>query len=121
MAPDLRPDIRTLREFWPFYVSQHLDRTCRRWHFAGTTNAILCTLGLLVTGRLWFIPLALVSSYGCAWIGHFVFEKNKPAAFQHPLWSLLCDFRMYAKMIAGTMGEELERARQAAGATSTSS
>ena len=64
--------------------------------------------------RWWFAPLALVSSYGCAWVGHFGFEKNKPAAFEHPFWSLLCDFRMYGKMIAGTMGAEIERATRIA-------
>ena len=112
MAPE---PIQSLAEFWPVYVSQHLHRTCRLFHFIGTTNAIACILALLLTRNPWFIPLALLSSYGCAWIGHFAFEKNRPAAFQHPLWSLLCDFRMYGKTITGTMGEELERAKSGAG------
>ena len=66
--------------------------------------------GLLVTHDLRFIPLALVASYGFAWIGHFVFEKNRPATFKYPLWSFAGDWIMYAKTWTGRMGPELERA-----------
>jgi hypothetical protein len=105
--------IGSFAEFWPFYVSQHLNPICRRWHFVATTNAILCTAALLVTWKWWLVPLALVSSYGSAWIGHFVFEKNKPAAFTWPIWSLIADCRMFGKMITGTMDAEVRRVKSA--------
>ena len=113
--------IQSFAEFWPFYVRQHVNPTCRRWHFVASTNAILCTAALLVTWRWWLVPLALVSSYGCAWIGHFVYEKNKPAAFTYPVWSLLGDFRMYGKMIAGTMDEEVRRVQSPGAAAASGS
>lgn len=101
--------IATFDEFWPFYVSQHLSTTCRAFHFAGTTCAIVFVLGFLVTWNWAFLPLGLVTSYGPAWIGHFVFEKNRPATFQYPLWSLAADFVMYGKMWTGQMEAEIAR------------
>lgn len=118
-APTAPQPPESFEEFWPFYVSQHLDPTNRALHFAGTTLA----LGCLAAAPL-VPPAALaapVAGYGLAWIGHFVFEKNKPATFGNPLWSLRGDFRMWRLMLTGKMGAELERGEQwlddAAGAT----
>ncbi|HLU67609.1 MAG TPA: DUF962 domain-containing protein [Kofleriaceae bacterium] len=97
-------------EFWPYYVSQHLDRVNRWLHFAGTSAAIGCLAAAPV-----FPPALLaapVAGYGMAWIGHFVFERNRPATFGHPLWSLRGDFKMWSLMLRGRMGPELEAARQ---------
>ena len=97
-------------EFWPFYVSQHANPTCRLLHFTGTA------LGMaMVAASPLFPPIALaapVVGYGFSWIGHFVFEQNKPATFQHPLWSLRGDFRMFRLMLAGQMAPEVTRAAQ---------
>ena len=89
------PSPSTFEEFWPYYVSQHLDSTCRRLHFVGTTAAIACVAVAPV------VPAALLAApvmgYGMAWIGHYVFEKNRPATFgspQHAVWSLRGDLRM---------------------------
>jgi hypothetical protein len=88
--------ISTLDEFWPFYLSQHLNRTNRRLHFVGTTVA----LALAVLAAALRSPRVLVAvpfaGYGFAWVGHFFFEKNRPATFRYPLLSLRADFRLYA-------------------------
>jgi hypothetical protein len=85
----------SFEEFYPFYLSQHSNRTCRRLHFVGTTLVILVFVYALLEARfslLWLMP---VFGYGCAWIGHYVFEKNRPATFKYPLYSLVGDFVMY--------------------------
>ena len=102
---------RTYEEFWPFYVSQHMNATCRALHFVGTTFVlILLAAAVLVTP--WWILAALLAGYGFAWIGHFAFEKNKPATFTYPLWSLRGDFRMYRLILLGRMQPELRRAAE---------
>ncbi len=86
-------------EFYPYYLSEHSDSTCRRLHFIGTTLVILILAITISKGAwlmLWALPLA---GYSFAWIGHFFFEKNRPATFQHPLYSLLGDFAMYRDML----------------------
>ncbi|GAA0754198.1 DUF962 domain-containing protein [Ideonella azotifigens] len=82
-------------EFYPFYLSEHSNRTCRQLHFIGSTLGLGCLYGLLMTGQLRWLFFGLLCGYGCAWIGHFVFEKNKPASFKRPLYSFIGDWRMY--------------------------
>jgi hypothetical protein len=88
-------------EFYPFYLSEHSDRTCRRLHFAGSTLALLCLVTLIVTRNPWWLLAGLVCGYGFAWIGHFVFEKNQPASFKQPLYSLMGDWKMYWQILTG--------------------
>lgn len=91
----------SFREFYPFYLSEHRNRLCRRLHFAGSTLVLITLAWLAVSGRWalwWLLPLF---GYGCAWIGHFFFEKNRPATFTHPLYSLVGDWVMYAGMLRG--------------------
>lgn len=91
----------SFREFYPYYLQEHSDSTCRRLHFAGTTLVIAVIIGVLLTGQwawLWSLP---VLGYGFAWVGHFFFEKNRPATFKHPLYSLAGDFVMYKDMWLG--------------------
>ena len=88
-------------EFYPYYLSEHSNSTCRRMHFIGTTLVIFIlalSIGKGAWLMLWTLPLA---GYSFAWVGHFFFEKNRPATFQHPLYSLLSDFVMYRDMILG--------------------
>jgi hypothetical protein len=99
----------TFESFWPFYVSQHSRSGTRFLHFVGTTLGLLLFASAVATARPFLIVWALVSAYGLAWIGHFFIEKNRPATFQYPLWSLRGDFRMYGLMWRGKMGEELVR------------
>jgi hypothetical protein len=90
---------RTFADFYPYYLSEHSDRTCRRLHFVGTALVIAIFLYALVTGRYMALLALPVIGYGFAWVGHFFFEKNKPATFQYPLYSLIGDFRMFGDIL----------------------
>ena len=93
--------IQSFAEFYPIYLGEHQDRTCRRLHFVGSTLSLCCLVALLVTGGIAFLLLALLCGYGFAWIGHFVFEKNRPASFSRPLYSFMGDWVMYKDIWAG--------------------
>ncbi len=93
--------IKTFAEFYPLYLREHGDRTCRRLHFVGSTLALSCLALLLVTGQAAFGLAALLCGYGFAWVGHFVFEKNKPASFKRPLYSFMGDWVMYKDFLTG--------------------
>lgn len=88
-------------EFYPFYLREHSHPTCRRLHFAGTTIGSLCLVMLLVTGNWWWLLAGLVAGYGFAWVGHFFFEKNKPATFKYPFYSFIGDYAMYRDIWLG--------------------
>ena len=94
---------KSMTEFYPFYLSQHSDKTCRRLHFVGTSLALAITIFALLTGRFWLIAVALVQGYAWAWIGHFFFEHNRPATFTHPFYSFLGDWRMWSDIIRGRL------------------
>ena len=91
----------TFAEFYPYYLSEHSNSTCRRLHFVGTSLVILIFAVALTVGSGWWLLTVPVAGYGVAWVGHFFFEKNRPATFQHPFYSLLGDFVMYRDMLAG--------------------
>ena len=98
----------TYKAFWPFYVSQHSHKVNRNLHFAGTTLVLVCFyLGCVASP--WFFAGMPLMGYGFAWVGHFLFERNRPATFTHPLWSLCADFQMFAFMCAGRMDREVRR------------
>jgi len=92
---------RSFAEFYPFYLGEHANRSCRRMHFVGSTLVLAVIALALSTGRAGWLWLAPLCGYGFAWIGHFVFEKNRPATFRHPLYSLLGDWVMYGQMWRG--------------------
>ncbi len=88
-------------QFYPYYLSEHSHRLCRRMHFIGSSLVIAIVLFTVVTAQwrgLWLVPLA---GYGFAWLGHYVYEKNRPATFRYPLYSLLGDWVMYGQMLRG--------------------
>jgi hypothetical protein len=95
--------LRSFAEFYPFYLREHSDRRCRRMHFIGSTLALVCLALLGATGNGWWLLVGLVAGYGCAWIGHFVFEKNRPASFSRPLYSFMGDWVMYRDMWLGRL------------------
>jgi hypothetical protein len=98
-APPAR--FTSFRAFYPFYLAEHRNRTCRRLHFVGSTLALLFIGLALARMNPWWLTGALVSGYGFAWIGHFFFEKNRPATFTYPLYSFLGDWVMYAQIWRG--------------------
>ena len=91
----------SFREFYPYYLNEHANRTCRRLHFIGTSLVVLCLVALALTRNAWWIGGAFVCGYGFAWIGHVFFEHNKPATFRHPVYSFIGDWMMYAQMLSG--------------------
>jgi hypothetical protein len=91
----------SFREFYPFYLTEHRNRTCRRLHFAGSTLALVCLVLLILTRNPWWLLAGLLCGYGCAWIGHFAFEKNRPASFKQPLYSFMGDWVMYRDIWTG--------------------
>ena len=90
-------------EFYPFYLGEHANRSCRRLHFAGTTLVIVALVALAVTRDPWWLLAALVCGYGFAWAGHFFFEHNRPATFRHPVYSFIGDWVMYRDMLTGRL------------------
>ena len=106
-------------EFWPFYLQEHAKSETRVLHYIGTALVIAIAVFAAATQR-WLLLLALpLAGYFFAWVAHFFVEKNKPATFTHPWWSLISDFRMFFLWVSGRLSPELEkagviRARQAA-------
>lgn len=90
-------------DFYPFYLSEHRHPVCRRLHFIGTLSVILMGLVVLVTAQWWLLVAMPVLGYGFAWAGHFFFEKNRPATFQYPLYSLWGDFVMFKDILTGRL------------------
>lgn len=100
-------DIKSFREFWPYYVGEHRRRSTRAWHFVGTTLALLL-LATAVAMRWWWALLAVpVCGYAFAWLSHLCLERNRPATFRYPLWSLAADFKMWALIASGRMSGEV--------------
>jgi len=145
------PRIQSLKEFWPYYLSEHRNPTSRALHFVGTTwffgtvagsfvlspvffppaflgmvgigalaarmerkkaavVPLLAMVGLTTAASPVLIPAGVVGAYTMAWVGHFRVEHNRPATFQYPVWSFLCDFRMWSHMARGRLwkGDPLE-------------
>ena len=86
-------------EFYTFYLSEHSNRTCRRLHFVGSSLALVCLAMLVLTGKPQYFVYGLLCGYGCAWVGHFGFEKNKPASFKQPLYSFMGDWLMWWQIL----------------------
>lgn len=102
--------ITTYEDFWPYYLREHAKPATRGWHYVGTAIAIGVLIAVIVTGQWLLLPLVLVSGYFFAWLSHGFIEKNKPATFTYPLWSLISDFRMLYCFVTGQMKDELDKA-----------
>lgn len=94
----------SFKEFYPFYLSEHSHPVCRRLHYIGSSLVLLLIGYIFFSGNLHFLWLLPLIGYGFAWIGHFVFEKNKPATFKYPLYSFLADWVMLKDAILSAFG-----------------
>jgi hypothetical protein len=116
--------IESFEAFWPFYLGEHSLAATRRMHFVGTTVALANLVYAALTLTPWYLLSALVSGYAFAWVSHAFMEKNRPATFTYPLWSFAADWKMWAFMLTGRLGAELEehgiRPRAREGASSAS-
>jgi hypothetical protein len=101
---------RTYAEFWPYYLREHAQGATRALHIAGTCAALAFVAAAIVFRNGWLLAGAAITGYGPAWIAHFLVEKNRPATFRYPLWSLLSDFRMTATWLVGGLARELAKA-----------
>lgn len=101
-------ELKTFEEFWPHYLGEHRHPVNRALHFVGT-SLVYVIAGVGIARSPWFLLLAPVVGYGFAWVGHFLVERNRPATFTYPLWSLRGDFRMHARMMTGRLAADLGR------------
>lgn len=108
-ASNRRDRFETYGDFWPYYLQEHADKTCRQLHYVGTSLTFLAlAAGILVSP--WWLIAAPMAGYGFAWFAHFKYERNKPATFKYPLWSLFSDYRMYFNWLGGKLGPHLKDA-----------
>ncbi len=96
-------DFASFSEFYPHYLAEHSNATSRRLHFVGTSLAIVFVTYAFATLNPWLLLAVPVAGYGFAWVGHFFFERNRPATFKHPLYSLMGDFAMFRDLITGKL------------------
>ena len=89
--------------FYPYYIHEHSNRTCRRIHVVGTGLVIAAFLLAVVTMNPWWLLAMPLVGYGFAWVGHFFFEKNRPATFKHPLYSFAGDWVMFKDILTGKL------------------
>ena len=94
---------KSLNEFWPFYLKEHQSRLNRQFHFVGTALSLILIVVAVLSLHwewLWGVPLL---GYGFAWTGHFFIEKNRPATFKYPIYSLISDYKMFFWMLRGKL------------------
>lgn len=104
-------NLNTFEEFWPYYLREHARPTTRQWHFLGTSVALTCIVIVLLFGYWQVLLLGIISGYGPAWYSHFHIEKNRPATFTYPVWSLRADLKLFVYMLSGALDEELAKYR----------
>lgn len=101
--------LKTYAEFWPYYLAEYSKPMTRTLHYFGTALALALLVVALFSGPLWLLAMVPVAGYLFAWLAHFLIEKNRPATFTYPLWSLFSDFRMFFLWVGGRMAKEISR------------
>lgn len=94
-------EFKNFNDFYPFYLGEHANLTCRRLHFIGTCGVLSLLILFFFTGDLVLLGLLPFVGYGFAWAGHMLFERNRPATFRHPFYSLMGDFKMFWDILVG--------------------
>jgi hypothetical protein len=92
---------QSFAEFYPFYLSEHQHPMCRRLHFVGSLLVLGCIALAIATSDLWWLAVTPLCGYGLAWAGHFFFERNQPATFSYPFYSLAGDWVMFRDILTG--------------------
>jgi len=110
MVSPLAQRFDSYASFWPHYLREHRRATTRAFHFAGTIAGVACGIYALASQSWWVLAAALIAGYGPAWLAHAAIERNRPATFTHPWWSLVSDFRMLALWVSGRLAAELKKA-----------
>lgn len=102
--------MNSFADFWPYYLREHSKPQTRALHYVGTSLVVAIAVFAVATGRWWWLLAMPVAGYFFAWVGHFGVEKNRPATFKYPLWSLGADWKMWWLWLTRRLGPELERA-----------
>ena len=93
--------IKNYQQFYQFYLTEHHDLTCRRLHFVGSSIGLYMIAKAITKKQKRYLVYGLLAGYACAWVGHFGFEKNKPASFKQPFYSFISDWRMFSHIVTG--------------------
>ena len=93
--------MESFAQFYPFYLGEHSNRTCRRLHFIGTSIGLACALHAFSPLNFWWLLGGVVQGYAWAWVGHYFFEHNRPATFKYPRWSFIGDWVMWKDILVG--------------------
>lgn len=101
--PEFQLPIQNYHEFYRFYLTEHRNVMSRRLHVVGSSIGLYCVTKAIRYKKAKYVLYGLVAGYACAWMGHFVFEKNKPASFKQPLYSFISDWRMFADVLRGNL------------------
>jgi len=99
----MEKEYSTFKQFYPYYLREHSNRNNRRLHFVGSCLVLLIAIYATLTNHWWLLLLLPITGYGFAWVGHFFFEKNKPATFIYPLYSLMGDWVMFKDILVGNV------------------
>jgi hypothetical protein len=94
---------QTFRDFYPYYLSEHANQTCRILHFIGSALVLAMLATAIISGNAWWFAAMPLAGYGFAWVGHFFFEKNRPATFTYPLYSFAGDWVMFFQLLIGKL------------------
>ena len=100
---------KSYADFWPFYLGEHVKPSTRAMHYFGTLASIAALVFAVASQRWWWLLAAPFFGYAPAWVGHFFIEKNQPATFRAPVWSLVSDYRMCGLFLLGRLGSELAK------------